>query len=56
MTALAWVALTLQAGALVLMPVVYGQSKGRYGRLDISRTILETMIVVPLVGRVLGWW
>ncbi len=56
MTALAWIALTLQAGGLIALPLVYGKQGGRFGRSDVSMAIARSMIIVPLVGRVLGWW
>ena len=53
----AWYAIAVYAICFLLYPVLIGRPKtGNWGWVDWFRTITGAALVVPMCGRILGWW
>lgn len=52
----AWFLLIGHCLTVLLMPFVFGQPRGVYSPSAWIGSIIGVAIVVPVAGRVLGWW
>lgn len=56
MTILAYAVLVLIAFNIVSEPFLYGRPRTPYGKHTWIAAIASAAILVPLCGRVIGWW
>lgn len=57
MRTLAWILIYLNALGVLLIPLLIGKARtGVYSYSDFISRIIGAAIVIPLCGRVLGWW
>lgn len=58
MKTLAWIYLVLWGGGMFLHPLSFGVPRmpARYGWWTLIGLIVNGIFIIPLSGRVLGWW
>jgi len=56
MIILAWANIVLAAICFLLLPLVWGSPQKAIGPAVFYRTVISAALVVPLCGRILGWW
>ncbi len=56
MKIIAWSVLGIVALQILWQPVLWGGKRGTYGAVTFYDAILSAALMVPICGRVLGWW
>mgnify|MGYP001597432364 CR=1 FL=1 len=56
MKILALIVLALNLFGLMMFPVVAGTQRPAIGIPSLVRRLTETSLLLPLIGRILGWW
>lgn len=56
MKILAWFVLVIVSLNVLLEPMMYGKPRCNYGTQTWISSLISASMLIPLVGRILGWW